>query len=490
MGARVRRLNIEAGPGTGKTTVSARRFGVERFAREYRGDPRAVVAVSFTRAATHTLVRRIRRLWGSHAIRWPHRVVTLDTVMVELLHDLLLTKLVVWPGGHTTLVVEDSWASYGTRVRTFAQYKLTISGAEVQIGSARLHAAAYTVNPSRCASLIRQGICTHSDVRQVLALALRRVEVREYARKRFASRFRSFIVDEVYDANDLDIDFIELAVDGGVSVTLVGDDWQALYVFRGARPEVVPELLSRQGFRSLTLTRSFRWRSEEQAQLADDLRGGIGVTLPVVLSADVPCLDVVLSLRWAPLWNLGPGVLPIGFQSFKGGPEEAAAILVLNHVTTSIFGTEATYVKDAVTSLSIDDEDFFVKAKPRLQQIVDVLSSDGTATAKQQNVKTAYSHLGELLAEFSPRTLRPVRANHTNRLRDIQARLLHPVRPVPGLTAHQAKGAEWNYVGVCLADAERALLHRGLHVEGDSDRKLYVACTRACFSTAEVVVSS
>src|SRR5699024_6497345 len=52
---------IEAGPGSGKTTVSAQRFGVLRFAAQYRYDSRAVVAVSFTRAATSNLRRRVQR---------------------------------------------------------------------------------------------------------------------------------------------------------------------------------------------------------------------------------------------------------------------------------------------------------------------------------------------------------------------------------------------------------------------------------------------
>ncbi len=324
--------------------------------------------------------------------------------MVDLLHDLLRAKLLVWPGGHTTLEVEDSWASYGTKVRVYLKYELRLSGADIKIWGIDLTDPDYTVNPKRCARLIRQGVCTHSDVRTVLALALQRDEVREFVRARFASRFRSLIVDEVYDANELDIDVIELAVEAGVGVTLVGDVWQALYVFRGARPEIVPQLLDRHGFRSLMLTRSFRWQSEEQAELAGKLRSSVGVVLPVATGDQLGSLDVVLSLWWAPLWELGPGVLPIGFQSFKGGPEEAAAILVLNHVTKSLFSTEATYLNEAVTSLSIDDEAFFVKAQPRLQQIVDVLSQDGKATAKKAHVKTAYALLCSLVADFSPRT--------------------------------------------------------------------------------------
>lgn len=486
-GARARRLSIGAGPGTGKTTVSAQRFGVERFSPDNRHDSRAVVAVSFTRSATRTLVQRIQRLWGPHAIRWPHRVITLDTIMVDLLHELLRSQMLAWPGGHTELDVEDSWASYGSRDRSFLRYELRLQDSKVEICLEKVRKPIFVVDPRRCAQLMRLGVCTHDDVRAVLVMALQRDDIRTFVQARLAQRLRALIVDEVYDANDLDIDVIELAVEAGANVTLVGDLWQAMYVFRGARPEVVPQLLDRQGFRSATLTQSFRWQTGEQASLADQLRGGASVTLPRIGGEHVADLNIVLASRWAPLWELGPRVLPIGFQSFKGGSEEAAAILVLNHVTRSLFSTDAIYLKEAVTALAIVDEAFLVEAESRLQQIVDVLNRDEKPAQLKAHVKTAYQLLSELIADYSPRRLKPVRANYTNRLRNIQARLLHPTRPVPGLTAHQAKGAEWNAVGVCLEDSERNRLADGLSVENETDRRLYVACTRARVRTVEVV---
>lgn len=124
-------LFIEAGPGTGKTTVSAQRFGVQRFAAAHRHDTRAVVAVSFTRAATYTLRRRVQRLWGPGALTWPHRIVTLDTIMCDLLHDLMRQQLVIWPNtpmlwpdGNIKLDVRDSWASISGSFWIKADYEV------------------------------------------------------------------------------------------------------------------------------------------------------------------------------------------------------------------------------------------------------------------------------------------------------------------------------------------------------------------------------
>ncbi|GAB2615287.1 hypothetical protein GCM10027269_84790 [Kribbella endophytica] len=110
-------------------------------------------------------------------------------------------------------------------------------------------------------------------------------------------RGRALVVGEVFDAKDLDIAIIEFAVEAGAAVTLVGNPWQTLYVFRDGRPEVVPLLLDRQEFRRLSLTESFRWRDPGQSQLADTLRAGQSATLPVLNHAAGP---------WEPTWSCPP----------------------------------------------------------------------------------------------------------------------------------------------------------------------------------------
>jgi DNA helicase-2/ATP-dependent DNA helicase PcrA len=64
-------------------------------------------------------------------------------------------------------------------------------------------------------------------------------------------------------------------------------------------------------------------------------------------------------------------------------------------------------------------------------------------------------------------------------LKNLSTRLRNSSRLVPGLTAHQAKGREWDVVGVRLTDAECAVLRQGLRADSEDHRKLYVALTRA-----------
>jgi DNA helicase II / ATP-dependent DNA helicase PcrA len=289
-------------------------------------------------------------------------------------------------------------------------------------------------------------------------------------------------VDEVFDANDLDITVIEMAIDAGVAVTLVGDPWQALYVFRGARPDLVSDVLSRTGVRSLQLTQSFRWRNHVQRNLADRLRASASVALDrgAVDGIDTRA-DVVLSLVWKRSWEVGDHVLPLAFHTFKGGTEEAAATLLLNHVTRNIFSEDATYLSDALTALAISDPDVPRQLEPGLQEVVDLLKAPG-----RLGLNTAYARLVALIAEVSPRYVRAAHHAHTGRLDMIAKRVGYLGRPIPGLTTHQAKGREWDDVGVRLSDTERAALAAGLSVHEDTHRQLYVACTRARRFTIEI----
>lgn len=480
-GAAVAKVFIEAGPGTGKTTVSAHRYGVHRFLAA-GGDPRAVVAVSFTRSATRTLRRRVQRLWGPAALTWPHRIVTLDTIMCELVHDLLASGLLHWPNGHLILDVKDSWASFSGATWNRTTYSIGVNNGHVVVTSGFVPRRRSSVPATEAVPRIRNGTCTHQDVRDVLEQALLNPGCAARVRHRLSTTTGALVVDEVFDANDLDIQIIELALQVGIAVTLVGDPWQALYVFRGARPELVPELLTRAGVQTLPLTTSFRWRSDEQRDLADELRAGQPVTLPADGSSGTATgVDVVLALTWKQTWDVGHHVLPLAFHAFKGGNEEAAATLLLNHLTRNVLSEDATYLADALTALAILDAEVPRQLEPELQQVGDLLRDDGRAA-----LLAAYGHLVAVMGQVTERPMRKAHPAHTSRLIDVAHRLRHERRVVPGLTTHQAKGREWDRVGLRLSGSEQAALASGLVVTNDAHRKLYVACTRARYRTVQV----
>ena len=97
---------------------------------------------------------------------------------------------------------------------------------------------------------------------------------------------------------------------------------------------------------------------------------------------------MVIALWWKDLWVIGGGVLPLAYHSFKGGYEEAAATLLLNHVTRNILDLDATYLGDALTALNIQDRDVPRQLEPQLQGVIDTLKP-GTPAA----IKAAYDEL-------------------------------------------------------------------------------------------------
>jgi DNA helicase-2/ATP-dependent DNA helicase PcrA len=331
---------------------------------------------------------------------------------------------------------------------------------------------------------VENGQWTHDDVRYVLTLSLRRPEVLKRVRGRLGDTVRALIVDEVYDANDLHLMLIRLAADAGVDVTVIGDPWQALYGFRGAKPDKVPALIRDVGMVTLPLSRSFRWRSPAQQTLADDLRGGRGVTLVQQAADEAPHMDVVLACLWDDLWTAGDFVLPLAWGSAKGNNVEAASTLLLNQVTRHALGTDATYLTDALSTLGITDKDAVERLEPALMQILAALRvTRSKAVLAQAYVDLIAAMRSETGREFPPKA----HANYTGRLARLAARLtaVHPC--IPGMTVHQAKGQEWDHVGIRLTDEERHRLASGLARDKESHRTLYVAATRARHSTIDVL---
>lgn len=469
-----RRLYIEAAPGSGKTTVAAQRFGIQRF---HGHDQRAVIAVSFTRSATVELRDRVLRQWGRGVLAWPHRIVTLDTIVCDLLTHLIHVGHVRWPANHRHLTVIDHWRVLLPTQWTDREPTVVLDTGQVVTRIARQARKANRPSIADVEEALADGYCTHQDARHLLESALVVDGVRDVLLDHLAQTARALIVDEIFDANALDLSLVRLAADAGLEVTVVGDPWQALYGFRGARPDQVPGLVEEAGFVQRDLRTSFRWESAEQAHLASQLRAGQGVTIP---SRQAEKTDVLLALQWKPLWEAGSHVLPLAYGSTTGQIHEAACTLLLSELTQRAFGENATFYNDALTTLGIDHE-AGQRLRPPLQTIVADLA--GTIA-----IAEIWTSLNAVVASETSRPL-PRRRNHTHtaRLENLRTRLhAWAVTLVPGLTAHQAKGREWDVVGVYLTGAERESLRRGLSSDSEDHRKLYVALTRAKRMTMDV----
>lgn len=465
------RVYIEAHPGSGKTTVAAQRYGALRYARRVQAPGCGVTAVSFTRAATAELRDRVSTSWGPTAIRGPHRIVTLDTLVADLFLDLLRAQLLTWPNGHTELEVLDTWAMRLDHQSMPFQSRLILVGSVI---TPTRTPAKRRQNPVQAEFVaeVAKGVCTHDDLRQLFSLAGTHLPgVTERVRARLTQTVSALVVDEIFDANNLDLAVVRLAALSGIPVTIVGDPWQALYGFRGAAPQLVPKLIEEVGMRRLPLTRSFRWETTEQVTLAEDLRASRPVLLPI---ADPVEVDVVLARQWDQLWEVGESVLPTAFKPQPGNPQQAAATILLNLLTTRRFGQQATYLADAILTLQMPGADALARLEAALADVLARLVKGDADTAK-----SIWPEFVAVLANEAQRDIKTnIHKNYWGRLDQIGVRARQP-HLVPGMSVHQAKGREWSAVGVRLADHDRSLLTTGLTATTEVERQLYVALTRA-----------
>jgi DNA helicase-2/ATP-dependent DNA helicase PcrA len=473
--ARAPRIFIEANPGSGKTTVAAERFGFIRFEQRAVGT-QATTAVSFTRSATSELHRRIQGRWGSSAVSWPHGVTTIDTLVFSIVQHLLRRGHIRWPGGHTALQVLDDWRGHqGFRYLPIGSYRRVCAvDANRSVTSTGLHVQEARFGFGNRATFeqhLATGLCTHDDVRAVLSSALRVVDLKNLVSAYIGSSIHHLIVDEVFDANRLDLFIVALACNTQINVTLVGDPWQALYGFRGANPELVPTLIRDGRFQSLPLTHSFRFRTPQMRGLADSLRR----RAPVIVDAG-GAYDVLLASSWDTLWKGPDNVLPLSFGR-ASNRTDAAAIVLLDHIVHAKFAQRTIFLSEALLLLDLDPDVYQMHGPAVLGNVVDILIRPGGGPPEALNaLRQAVIQLG---GTRRPRAGGP---ESEQRLIDRLGALARRVRVgdvVPGMTIHQAKGREWNQVGLRLTDGEIGILGGGLDPAVESNRALYVALTRA-----------
>lgn len=474
--ARDRLVNIVSAPGSGKTTIAAERFGFQRY---LAADGRGVLGLSFNRAAIAELRSRIEARWGEDCISAPHRVITLDQLHVELLQRMLGAELIHWPGGLKVLEVRDDYRGInGFRFLRPPNNFLRIAGLDTQrnVVSKGRRVEQPTTGIGNVAAhnaILAAGIVSHDDVRNVLVHAMQVDELREFAASWLASNYRSIIIDEVYDAAQLDLNVAYLAAETGLDVTLIGDPWQALYKWRGATPADVQKLLdaTTDKFIEYQQPQSFRFSGDQMPGLASSLRAGDPVALPTGTSDGV---QVALARNWGPLWSAGDNILPLSFRTIEN-LTDAALNLLLDVVTRGRLGVASFGREVAIARLGLDRDRFLADQERTLQPVVESLRG-GTAPAD------VLDELRTVIASFGvtrPRRLAAVaEAERVAQMTRLAVRLGEETS-IPGLTVFQAKGREWERVGVVLTRTQRALLNTGLHALDDENCVLYVALTRA-----------
>ena len=296
-------LLVVAGAGTGKTQVITRRIAWLIASRRAR--PSEILALTFTDKAADEMATRVDQLvpygytdtaistfhaFGDRLIREyalelglppDVRVLSRAEVVIFLREHLYAFDLERYrPLGDPTRFLsalaglfsrckdEDispaTYAEHADRVRLEAdrlRAEAPPEGEPQDTADAALEEARTQAELARAYATYQELLAANGciDFGDQVALALRLVRTSPAARSAIAGRFRYILVDEFQDTNRAQAELVAALAEPHRNVTVVGDDDQAIYAFRGAAIDNILDFEARYGSaRTVVLRRNYR----------------------------------------------------------------------------------------------------------------------------------------------------------------------------------------------------------------------------------------
>ena len=252
----VRHLNgpclVLAGAGSGKTRVITHKLAY--LIRECGIDPRHIASVTFTNKAAREMKERVSGLMDKDVVKGL-RVCTFHTLGLEIIRR-ELKALEYKPGfsiydntDSTGLLRELMTRAFGDHSNQAEQMLWRISrwkNAFVLPEQALSEAEgdAVTVAAARLYEAYNHHLKTYNAVDFDDLIMLPVLLFRKYPEimERWQNRIRYLLVDEYQDANATQYELVQQLVGVRGNLTVVGDDDQSIYAWRGAQPENLAQL--------------------------------------------------------------------------------------------------------------------------------------------------------------------------------------------------------------------------------------------------------
>lgn len=243
-------LLVLAGAGSGKTRVITAKI-VHLI--EHAGiAPHQVTAVTFTNKAAREMKERVGRLLDSGKGRRPG-VSTFHTLGLNILRrELAVAGL---RSGFSILDEQDVEQLLRELTKNDAADKDTLQRARWQISAWKndlvspedaLHAAQDDVATFQAAlfAAYQRALRAYNavDFDELILLPVSLLRDNAEVRERWQNRVRYLLVDEYQDTNNAQYEMVRLLVGVRQALTVVGDDDQSIYAWRGARPENLARL--------------------------------------------------------------------------------------------------------------------------------------------------------------------------------------------------------------------------------------------------------
>lgn len=244
-------LLVLAGAGSGKTSVITRKVA---YLIEHCGiSARNIAAVTFTNKAAREMRERVGQLVPKQSSKGL-RVSTFHTLGLDIIKSHL--KEAGLKSGFSILDAEDSLRvikelcvqSNDMALEQLELARNQISAFKNQLVSPeQAIALAETTGEARIARLYlhyRDALKAYNavDFDDLILLPVQLFEDYSHILEHWRNRIHYLLVDEYQDTNDCQYQLVKTLVKGRGKLTVVGDDDQSIYAWRGARPENLAQL--------------------------------------------------------------------------------------------------------------------------------------------------------------------------------------------------------------------------------------------------------
>lgn len=237
---------VLAGAGSGKTRVIINKIAYLIRVKEYL--PRHIVAVTFTNKAAREMKERIAHSLSKQEARGlkisTFHTLGLDIVRREYKHLGIKSNFSLFDDHDQFALLKELTQQWFEGDKDLInQLRATISNWKNDIIDSTVVMARAQTNKEKlfahCYQLYEKQLkaCSILDFDDLILLPTLLLKTNEEVREKWQNRIRYLLVDEYQDTNTSQYEFIKLLVGSRAKFTVVGDDDQSIYSWRGARPK-------------------------------------------------------------------------------------------------------------------------------------------------------------------------------------------------------------------------------------------------------------
>ncbi|MDF7671453.1 DNA helicase Rep [Orbaceae bacterium ESL0721] len=237
---------VLAGAGSGKTRVIINKIAYLIRIKNYL--PRHIAAITFTNKAAREMRERIAQSLSRQEARGlkiaTFHTLGLDIIRKEYKHIGIKANFSLFDDHDQTALLKDLTEQWLDGDKDLInQLRSMISNWKNNLIDPQIALARAVTNREKlfahCYQLYEQQLksCSILDFDDLILLPTLLLKQNEEIREKWQNRLRYLLVDEYQDTNTSQYEFIKLLVGSRAKFTVVGDDDQSIYSWRGARPQ-------------------------------------------------------------------------------------------------------------------------------------------------------------------------------------------------------------------------------------------------------------